>query len=317
MNAAIRLCLVALPIALASCASQQAALADADSAELARSAEQRIKALERRARRGEVDAMLELAARHYEGLGVTEDVGEAAHWYRAAADRGSAAGQFSIGVMYENGEGVMQSSAEAARWYERAAEQGELRALTNLGLLLVRETGELRDAVRAREVLGQAAEQDHPGAQLALGRLLIEGVGGAVDTETGIGWVRRAAEAGDAAAMRVMSTATARGLGVPADVEASLHWLVGAARAGDARAALEFGIMALEDGDSDPAVGASYVRQAAEAGIPEAMHNMGLLHLRGRGVPEDGAVAAEWFRRAAALGHEPSARAADRLGQRR
>ena len=65
--------------------------------------------------------------------------------------------------------------------------------------------------------------------------------------------------------------------------------------------------------DAGDQAGAEWMRMAADAGIPEAMHNLGLLHLRGRGVEEDGQEAARWFRRAADLGHAPSRAAAERL----
>lgn len=41
----------------------------------------------------------------------------------------------------------------------------------------------------------------------------------------------------------------------------------------------------------------------AEAGLPHAMHLVGIAYARGRGVEQDYAKAVEYFRRAAALGH--------------
>jgi len=45
------------------------------------------------------------------------------------------------------------------------------------------------------------------------------------------------------------------------------------------------------------------LQKEAEAGLPHAMHLVGIAYARGRGVEQDYAKAVEYFRRAAALGH--------------
>jgi len=49
-----------------------------------------------------------------------------------------------------------------------------------------------------------------------------------------------------------------------------------------------------------------FLQQAAEKGSSEAMHYLGLLYEEGRGVPKDGATAAQWFKRAADKGYAKS-----------
>jgi hypothetical protein len=76
------------------------------------------------------------------GRGVSPDLGEAARWFRQAADRGDDVAQFYLGVMYSEGRGVPQSYAEAAEWYRLAAERGNAPAQFNLALTLAKgETG--------------------------------------------------------------------------------------------------------------------------------------------------------------------------------
>lgn len=63
------------------------------------------------------------------GSGIPRDVGEAAEWYRRAADHGHAAAQFHLGAMYGRGEGVRRDHSEAVRWHQRAAGAGYRDAL--------------------------------------------------------------------------------------------------------------------------------------------------------------------------------------------
>lgn len=46
------------------------------------------------------------------------------------------------------------------------------------------------------------------------------------------------------------------------------------------------------------------IRRAAEAGIPEAQKQLGLMYDEGDGVEEDDVKAVEWVRKAAEQGHE-------------
>lgn len=64
-----------------------------------------------------------------------QDIIEACHWYRKAADQGSSEAQYNLGVIYEHGEGVEPDEVEAYHWYRKAAEQGEVAAQYNLGVI--------------------------------------------------------------------------------------------------------------------------------------------------------------------------------------
>ena len=58
-------------------------------------------------------------------MGVKKDPGQAAHWYRRAAEQGLAAAQLKLGECYENGFGVKKDLKQAVYWYGKAAEQGD------------------------------------------------------------------------------------------------------------------------------------------------------------------------------------------------
>jgi alpha/beta superfamily hydrolase/outer membrane lipoprotein-sorting protein len=67
---------------------------------------------------------------------------------------------------------------------------------------------------------------------------------------------------------------------------------------------VEEGKAAYDRGDF--AVAAQWWRKPAEQGYAPAQHNLGVLYLRGQGVPQDDAIAAQWFRQAAEQGYAPA-----------
>jgi hypothetical protein len=69
------------------------------------------------------------------GQGVTQNLTEAAKWYRKSAEQGNASGQVNLGNMYAEGSGVPQDYSEAAKWLMKAAEQGTTLAQGVLGTL--------------------------------------------------------------------------------------------------------------------------------------------------------------------------------------
>lgn len=80
----------------------------------------------------------------------------------------------------------------------------------------------------------------------------------------------------------------------------ALAWLF--ALPGPAWADIKTGVEAWERGDYAAAVAAW--QQPADAGDADAQFNLGQAYKLGRGVPADLAIAAEWYRKAAAQGHQ-------------
>jgi TPR repeat protein len=75
-----------------------------------------------RALKGDAEAQFELA-KHYEGgrIGLPQDLVQAAHWYREAADQGDAFAEASLGIFYSFGKGVQRDYVLAYMWLERSA----------------------------------------------------------------------------------------------------------------------------------------------------------------------------------------------------
>ena len=72
------------------------------------------------------------------------------------------------------------------------------------------------------------------------------------------------------------------------------------AEKGDAQAQLELGFKYASDKEFGQAV--IWLRRAADQGYADAQYHLGYMYDIGRGVPKDGAVANEWFQKAAAQG---------------
>lgn len=126
----------------------------------------------RAADQGLAEGQYRLAELYEAGQGVAMDFGEAARWYRLAAEQGHAGAQFGLGVLHEFGRGVARDQAAAAGWYLRAAKQGDAQAQFNLGQRYSLGVGVVRDPVAARMWLELAARQGIPDAARASSALL-------------------------------------------------------------------------------------------------------------------------------------------------
>jgi TPR repeat protein len=67
------------------------------------------------------------------GAGEAQDYGQAADWYRKAAEQDHALAQCNLGVMYAQGQGVARDAAQSAVWFGRAAAQGDAGAQYHMG----------------------------------------------------------------------------------------------------------------------------------------------------------------------------------------
>ena len=56
-----------------------------------------------------------------QAAGITTDAGEAAKWFRKAADQGHPEAQYRLGLAYQSGQGVAQDKIQALMWMNLAA----------------------------------------------------------------------------------------------------------------------------------------------------------------------------------------------------
>ena len=109
--------------------------------------------------------------------------GQAARWYRMAAEQDHATAQYRLGELYEAGRGVVRSGREAARWYRMAAEQGHVLAQTSLATQYVTGEGVPPDRVMAYAWLSvalsltdESRERKHIKRQLSFLRKRMSGI---------------------------------------------------------------------------------------------------------------------------------------------
>jgi uncharacterized protein len=121
-------------------------------------------------------AMTLLGELYTGGLGVPQNDGKAAEWYKLAADRGDREAMFALAMFR------VQGRAEAgAKWLATAAKLGHPLAAYDLALLYMEGQLFPQDFTRAAELLRAAAQAGLPEVQYALGTLYKQGRGVAKD----------------------------------------------------------------------------------------------------------------------------------------
>jgi TPR repeat protein len=271
------------------------------------------------AEQGDAAAQNALGALFVSGLGVPQDPAQAFDWYRRAAAQGAPAHQFDLALMYDNGLGVEQDFAQAAHWYAKSAEQGFADAEANLAFLYQQGAGVARDYARAVELYTRAARKGNAKAQNNLGLMYTRGEGVAQDYAAAVAWYRRAAAQGFAKAITNLGVMVENGFGVKQDEDEArrLYRLGGRQAADGLEAALD---QARVRGDKrlvlpDAATRDGY-HASAERGDAHAMMNLGLIHVRGLGVPQDYVLAYMWLNLAAAHGLADAVTLRDALARR-
>lgn len=288
------------------------------------------------AEQGDPSAQNELGRLYAAGLGVARNYVAAVQWHAKAAEQGAAEHQFDLAVMYDNGLGVAKDPERAAHWYAKAAAQGLADAEANLGVLYQQGSGVAEDFAKALALYRRAAEKGHARAQNNLGLLYTRGEGVAQDYAAAVAWFRKAADQGLTVAMTNLGVMYANGFGVKQDQDEAARWYrlggrqgpttldqiayvydsrlaplsaqsrgahEAAANGGDPVAAFILGyIHSGAPHERDFRAAARWYRKAAEKSYVPAMTNLGLLYIRGLGVPQDYVLGYMWINLAAASG---------------
>jgi len=180
MRIFMRLSLVAIVIAGPAIAQAQ----DAD-----------LRALENRARAGDVLAQFELGSRFDIGTGVRRNPKTAEYWYRLAADAGNADAQNAVGSMLQD----RRKYEEARAWYEKAAAQAHPQGTNNLAYLYDLGLGVPQDRGRGKELYLAAAKLGWGEAMWNLANMAALGQAGPVDWFATCVWTQRTLNSSQAA----------------------------------------------------------------------------------------------------------------------
>jgi len=197
----------------------------------------------------------------------------------------------------EESEAATQANQQAQRAELCAkAAAGDAKAMLDLGLACSVGFGGPIDRPGAVKWVRASAEKGHGSAQYVFGMMLQRGEYLAKDLPEAVRWLRLSAEQGNPDAQLALAEAYANGEGIKADDGEKVRWLRQAAAQGHPFAEGQLGMALYDQNKPDRWKEASgWLRKAAMQGNAESMFNLGMLHLRGHGVPQDRLFALAWF----------------------
>jgi uncharacterized protein len=197
-----------------------------------------------KAQGGDAQAQIEMGIRYLQGKGVTQDLPEAAKWFRLAADKGNTEALSALGaIFHDGGKGVAQDYREAAKWYRLAAQKGDVDAEDTLGDIFYRGgAGVTQDFKEAAKWYRLAADHGNAEAQLRFGYMNYNGQGVTQDYKQAMKWYRLSANQGNADAQFFLGIMYDEGKGVVQDYREAVKWHRLAAQQGMPRAQLSLGL---------------------------------------------------------------------------
>ncbi len=201
-----------------------------------------------------------------------------------------------LGELYSNGLGVPQDYGKAADWYKLAAARGDSNAMFALAMFALAGHAGPRDRQASANWLASAAKLGHPQAAYDLALLYIEGQLFPQDFTRAAELLRVAADAGSADAQYALGTFYKEGRGVPKDMKEAVKLWAKATLADNTDAEVEYGI-ALFNGDGvprDQAAAARIFRKAAIHGSPIAQDRLAIILANGFGMPANPIEAVKW-----------------------
>jgi uncharacterized protein len=271
--------------------------------------------------RGNPFAQYYVALMHQHGRGVAKDLRKAVNWYRKAADRGDSMSQVNLGRLYAKGEGVPTDHKAAVKLYQLAAESGSPEGQLNLGVMIFNGLGITEDRNEGVRLYRLAAEQGLAAAQVNLGACLASGSGTTRDKVQALKWYNRAAaqghelgvENGEELMESMSEEEIAAAEEQSEDQDESLECddferraieddpllaMIEGAERGDLDAMTDLGRLYASRGPDKENLAAAekLFRQAADKGLPRAMHNLGVLEYDAGNKRQ----ALKWFQAAAA-----------------
>ena len=267
------------------------------------------------AEKGLADAQCLLGDMYAEGLGVSQDLEKAEHWYRMAANQFNGCGLISLGFMYYDGNVVPKDRSEAAKLWKRALDispvpRGWETWYANiegrLGLMFLEGDGVRQNYDDALRYLTRAAGADDAEAQSALGSMYAKGLGVTRDYVQAEHWYRKAADQGDVDAMVRLGTMYYSGVeeyGIRKDFNKAFHYYSSAANIGDAPAQFYLACLYLrgEGVEQNLEKAFEWTEKSAKQGFAEAQNELGRAYEH---MKQDPDKAIEWYQKAAAQGFE-------------
>ena len=162
-----------------------------------------------------------IALCYQRGLGIQKNVDKAIAYYTLAAQNNSVDGQRELGLCLLN----QRKEGQAAPWFKKAANHQDLIASYYYGRLLMQGKGVEKDEQQAVIYWLQAAENGFIQAQYELGKLYLTGRIVPINTEQAVEWFNKAATKGSAHAQWELALCYINGIGINRDYHQALYWL--------------------------------------------------------------------------------------------
>jgi uncharacterized protein len=233
-----------------------------------------------RAESGDPESQLTLAVAYRFGRGVSQNLQEAAKWFRKASDGGSAPAANDLGLMYQYGMGVAQNDVEAANLFQKSAGMGNAPAQANMGFMYEQGRGVQKDLTKSLEWTAKSAAQGYVPAEMNLGIMYLRGEGTQPDRKKATEFLTKAAEQGYIPAEGVLGLAYL-GFETPEGDAAAFQWLSAAAAHGDEKATKalhNFRNNTRPDLTVNSAQDLTNMRSKADSGNPDAQNLLGVIY---------------------------------------
>lgn len=150
----------------------------------------------KKARSGELKAMVKMADCYLSGKGVPNDHEKAFKLFKEAAEKGDIEAQEGLGLCFKDGIGVQKDLVKSATWYRKAAEAGSITGQIFLASNYLNGTGVQKDPQKAAEWFQRAAENGSVVGMYELGRSYAIGRGVPKNHANALRWSERAANKG-------------------------------------------------------------------------------------------------------------------------
>lgn len=239
-----------------------------------------IASAESKAKQGDINAMTKLGEAYWGKQGIPADYDKGRLWLEHAAEAGSVEARMFLGAAYMSGYGLPKNDELASKYLLEVADAPNpdspivdstfrgSQALAQYWISLKYEGGWGLEKSHEKAILflQKAANNGNYPAQFDLGSLYNNGSGGMpMDKALACQWFEKAADQGHYRAMHNTGVCYMNGVGCKADIDKAIH----------------------------------YYKLAAEAGITNSQHNLGIIY----GVLGNAAEAYFWLRIAQSNGY--------------
>lgn len=217
------------------------------------------------------------------------DLDKSRLWAKNAADQDMAEAQALYAYLISTGVKDKEVIEEALQWYDKAIAKDSAQGYMGKGLLLLRLGENQEDYAEAAKFLEVAAERKMGTAIQKLGVMYQTGQGVTLSFERAAELYKEAAELGIRESQALYGVALKNGQGVEKNIIQAETWLRKAALAGDVEAAVVLADMNGQGNDEMPpnyAEAARWYMYASDNGHICATRALGLLYLRGLGLPQ-------------------------------